>query len=77
MKMFRDLKERISETAEMQKKLEKQLPHLDKVKLSAAEIFMSIKNKLTKLGRCYRTAELQTAEILKIARTARRVSQKC
>ena len=43
IKMFRDLKERISETAEMQKKLEKQLPHLDKVKLSAAEIFMSIK----------------------------------
>ena len=39
IKMFRDLKERISETAEMQKKLEKQLPHLDKVKLSAAEIF--------------------------------------
>ena len=27
----RDLKERISETAEMQKKLEKQLPALDKV----------------------------------------------
>ena len=30
-KISRDLKERISETAEMQKKLEKQLPALDKV----------------------------------------------